>query len=162
MAIVLFKWLGISILNFFHPFHVSVTEMNHNAKEQTIEISCKLFVDDFEKGLMEYGKTKVDLQSDVLHEKMNQLINAYLKKNLRLKIDGKDMDQQYLGFEVEKESVFCYFQVDKIKSIKKMEINSTILYKEFDDQSNIFHVTINGKRQSSKIELPDSVLTLSY
>ena len=63
---------------------------------------------------------------------------------------------------MEKESVFCYYQITKISSIKKLEIFSTILYNEFEDQSNIFHVTVDGKRQSSKIELPGSVLTLSF
>ncbi len=162
MAVVLFKWLSISILSLFHPFHVSVTEINHNAKEQTLEISCKLFVDDFEKGLFEFGKTKVDLQSAVLHEKMNLLIKAYFNKNLNIKIDGKEVDREFIGFEVEKESVFCYYQITKISSIKKLDIFSTILYDEFDDQSNIFHVTVNGKRQSTKIELPGSAMTMSF
>ncbi|TBR19977.1 MAG: hypothetical protein EPO57_01545 [Chitinophagaceae bacterium] len=154
MVITLFKWLSIVAFSLAHPFHVSVTEMNHNAKEQTIEISCKFFVDDFEKGLLQFGKTKVDIQSDAIHEKMNQLISAYIKKNFKLNIDGKDMDQQYLGFEVDKESVFCYFQIDKINSIKKLEIFSTILYNEFDDQSNIFHVNVNEIRKSTKLDFP--------
>jgi hypothetical protein len=159
---VLFKWLGISILSMFHPFHVSVTEMNHNAKEQTIEISCKLFVDDFEKGLADFGKTKVDIQSASMHESMNQLINAYLKKNFRIKVDGKEADRQYIGFEVDKESVYCYLQIDKISSVKKMEIMNTILFNEFDDQTNIHHVTVNGKRQSNKVEQPNSIITMNF
>ncbi len=162
MAIVLFKWFGITLLSLFHPFHVSVTEINHNAKEQALEITCKLFVDDCEKGLTAFGKTKVDLQSDALHDKMNQLLKAYLNQNFSIKIDGKEVDMQFIGFEVDKESVFCYFQSEKISSMKKMEIFSTILYNEFNDQSNIFHITVHGKRQSSKIEQPGTVLTMTF
>ena len=34
-----------------HPIFVSVTEIEHNAKDKTLEISCKIFTDDFEKTL---------------------------------------------------------------------------------------------------------------
>jgi hypothetical protein len=38
-----------------------VTEINHNAADQTLEISCKLFTDDFEKVLSKNYKVKADL-----------------------------------------------------------------------------------------------------
>ncbi len=162
MAIVLFKWLGISILSALHPFYVSVTEINHNATEQTIEITCKFFVDDFEKALSENGKYKIDLQSAVLHEQMNQLINSYLKKHFKLKIDGKESDRQFVGFEVDKESAYCYLQMMGVGSFKKIEIFNTMLFEEFNDQINIFHVTVNGKRQSMKLEQPKTELSLNF
>src|SRR6476661_2375693 len=34
-----------------HPFHVSTTEINHNATDKTLEISCRIFTDDFESCL---------------------------------------------------------------------------------------------------------------
>ena len=32
-----------------HPFYVSVTEINHNAADKTLEISCKMFTEDLEE-----------------------------------------------------------------------------------------------------------------
>ena len=66
MASILFKWLLIGGLVFNpsttnHPIYVSVTEIEHNAKEKTLEISCKIFTDDFEKALKATYKTYVDL-----------------------------------------------------------------------------------------------------
>ena len=57
MAAIVYKWFLTSLVSLFHPFFVSVTEMNHNAKDKTLEISCKLFADDFEKGLEQVYKT---------------------------------------------------------------------------------------------------------
>ena len=57
MAGILFKWLlvgGILLTpssGTHHPIYVSVTEIEHNAKDKTLEISCKIFTDDFEKTL---------------------------------------------------------------------------------------------------------------
>ena len=66
MASILFKWLllGGLALNpstIYHPIYVSVTEIEHNAKDKTLEISCKIFTDDFEKTLSQAYKTYVDL-----------------------------------------------------------------------------------------------------
>ena len=55
MASILFKWLLIGGLvlkptpSTYHPIFVSVTEIEHNAKDKTLEISCKIFTDDLEK-----------------------------------------------------------------------------------------------------------------
>ena len=43
MASLLHKWLLVGYMAVVHPFYVSVTEINHNAKDKTIEISCKTF-----------------------------------------------------------------------------------------------------------------------
>ena len=42
MAPSFYKWLLTGIIALWHPFYVSVTEINHNAKQQTLEISCKI------------------------------------------------------------------------------------------------------------------------
>ncbi len=64
MALLWFKWLAIAVLGFFHPFYVSVTEINHNAKEQTLEISCKMFAEDLEEILKKNYKTAIDLSAE--------------------------------------------------------------------------------------------------
>ena len=52
MVSILFKWLLIGGLVFkpapvtYHPIFVSVTEIEHNNKDKTLEISCKIFTDD--------------------------------------------------------------------------------------------------------------------
>jgi hypothetical protein len=65
MASSFYKWLLIPVLGIvlssaglpeLHPFHVSVVEINYNATDKTLEISCKIFTDDFEKVLAQNYK----------------------------------------------------------------------------------------------------------
>ena len=58
----------------FHPFYVSVTEMNYNAKTKSIEISCKLFAEDLENVLKQNNKAAVDLANDKLQSQNNYFI----------------------------------------------------------------------------------------
>jgi hypothetical protein len=41
-----------------HPIFVTVTEIEQNIKEKSVEISCKIFTDDFEKALRAAYKLK--------------------------------------------------------------------------------------------------------
>jgi hypothetical protein len=42
-----------------HPIYVSVTEIQHNAKDKTLEISCKIFTSDFEAILKSKTKSSI-------------------------------------------------------------------------------------------------------
>ena len=60
MVSLFYKWLclaavAIMLVSFRHtsphPVHVSVIEVEHNAAEKSLEVTCKIFTDDFEKVL---------------------------------------------------------------------------------------------------------------
>ncbi|MFM2339019.1 MAG: hypothetical protein RL115_2212, partial [Bacteroidota bacterium] len=60
-----------------HPFHVSVIEVNHSSTDKSLEISCKIFTDDFERALIKNYKTKVDLIHPTNKAAMDTLIKKY-------------------------------------------------------------------------------------
>ncbi len=76
----LHKWLLVGLVWFslgattkHHPLFISVTEIEHNAKEKSLEVSCKIFTDDFERTLRAAYKTKVDLLDAKLKPANNHL-----------------------------------------------------------------------------------------
>lgn len=145
-----------------HPFHVSVVEINHNAADKTLEISCKIFTDDFEKVLAQNYKTKTDLINPPNKAAMDSLVKKYLFSHFSLKANGKPAVLNYIGFENEKEAAYGYIEVENIASVSKIEISSNIMYDMFDDQMNIFHVIVNGNRKSNKLNYPEKELTVSF
>ena len=145
-----------------HPLHVSVTEINHNANEKTLEITCKLFTDDFEKVLVQNYKTKVDLINPPDRPAMEKLVSDFVQRHLLIKLDNKSIQLSYIGYERDAEAVFSYFQVENIGGIKKLEINNTILYELFTDQINMMHIMVGGKRKSLKLDFPDKEAVLNF
>lgn len=182
MAAWLNKWLFLSFSGFFllinqnepgtktlnrgfatlHPFHVSVVEINHNAADKTLEISCKIFTDDFEKVLAQNYKTKVDLINPPKKAVMDSLVKKYILSHLQIKADGKLVALNYLGFEIESEAAYCYIEVENIAAVKKLDITSNLMYDLFDDQVNIIHLTIGGKRKSNKMDYPSTNTSISF
>lgn len=145
-----------------HPFHVSVIEINHNGSDKTLEISCKIFTDDFEKILGKNYKTKVDLINPPNRPAMDSLVKKYLFSHLSIKANGRPVQFSYLGFEHEGEAVYGYIEVPGVPSLSKLDVTSDMMYDQFDDQMNIFHITVNGKRKSSKLNYPDKEVSLSF
>ena len=162
MAASLFKWLIVAVFNMMHPFHVSTTEINHNAKDKTLEITCRIFTDDFENILRKNYNTKVDLSDEKLKEAMDKLVSDYVKKHLQLKVDQKAYSLSYLGFEIDHEAVNCYLEIDNISSVKKIEAVDSLMYDMYDDQIGIMHVTVNENRKSTKLDYPNTNAVFSF
>jgi hypothetical protein len=145
-----------------HPYYISVVEINHNPADKTLEISCKIFTNDFETTLEKNYKTKVDLVNPPDKSAMDKLVNDYIKKHLSIRADGKAVSFSYVGFEKEDEAVYSYFQVDNVPSVKKIEVTNSILHDFSDQQINIIHCTVGGKRQSDKLDYPKTDASFQF
>jgi hypothetical protein len=145
-----------------HPFHLSSTELNYNSKESTVELSCRIFTDDLEAALAKNFKIKADLSAESQHKAMDVFVRRYALANLALKGNAKPLTLNYLGFEKDNEAVVVYLESEQIKGLKRLETTNSILYDQYDDQSNIIHITNNGKRKSSKLDYPDKKLITDF
>jgi hypothetical protein len=166
---ILHKWLGVIVIWFclgattkHHPLFVSVTEIEHNAKEKSLEISCKIFTDDFEKTLRTAYNTKVDLSDAKLKPAMDKLVNDYVQKHLKISADGKSTNLTFVGYERIDEGIYSYYEANNIATVKKMEIMDNILYEYKAQQIGLLHVTVGGKRQSTKLVNPESRAVMSF
>jgi hypothetical protein len=145
-----------------HPLHVSTTEVNFNTKDKTLEVSCRIFSDDFEAVLAKLYKQKTDLSNPNMKSAMDDLVKKYLLSHLQLKANGKAVAMNYVGFEIDHEATNIYLEVEKISAVKSVEVNDTILYDMFDDQMSIVHVVKGAGRKSTKILYPEKKFTANF
>jgi hypothetical protein len=165
-----FKWLIAGIFSLSagkqgepaHPFYVSVTEMSHNAKEQILEISCKMFTNDLETALEKTGGGKADLADPKDKNATDKRIAEYITRHLQLKINGGPVVMQWVGSEQESESTWCYLQVGHVASVHQIDLANSLLYDSFDKEINIMHATVGGKRQSNKLSYPDTKISFEF
>jgi len=170
MVSILFKWLLAGALALgsgggnVHPIYMSVTEIEHNAKEKTLEISCRIFTNDLETTLRQNNKGFVDL--DLIKPKdknaTNKLVNDYIQKHLSIAVDGKTVALQFLGYEQQEDAINSFYQVNNISSVKKISITDNILYDYKAEQISLLHVTVNGNRKSTKMVNPEEKFSLEF
>jgi hypothetical protein len=176
MASILFKWLMVFAVSYFqgttdarvigpgiaHPIYMSVTEIEHNAKDKTLEISCKIFTDDFEKTLRRQYNGTVDLLQPKDKEAMNKLVSGYVKKHLAISVDGKPVELQFIGYEQQEEGIESYYQVSNIAGVKKIDVTDNILYEYQKDQISLLHVTVSGNTKNYKLNNPDEKASFQF
>lgn len=146
--------------NVVHPFHVSATEVNYNPKTNTLEISCRIFTDDFELALAKNYNVKTDLSSESRHKAMDVLVKKYVLSNIGFRTATKTLAINYLGFEKDEEATIVYLESEPVAALKKFEATNGVLYDQFDDQANIMHFTGYGKRKSSKLDFPNKKIVI--
>lgn len=162
MVNTMVQWFLTGMIAVMHPFFVSVIEINHNTKEATVEISVRIFTEDLEKTLQKYATHKMDIINPTDKALLEKQINQYISQKLKLKINGQSLTLNYIGHEIQKESVWTYFEVTKIAEIKKVEIDCTLLYDFEKSQSNIIHIKNKGVDKSYKLDFPKNVIVFDF
>ncbi|MBC7535632.1 MAG: hypothetical protein H7258_08070 [Ferruginibacter sp.] len=161
MAAILYKWLSlvalwvVSASIVTHPIFVSVTEIEHNSTDRTLEISCKIFTDDFEKVLRQTYHTHVDLSKPQEKKAMSKLVSDYVQKHLKVQVNGKLETMQFQGYEQIEEAIYSYYQVDSIATLKNIAVTDNILYEYQEQQISLLHITVSGNRKSTKLVNPE-------
>ena len=176
MAILFNKWLvvwmlaGLGVFDAgskdrvdVHPYHVSATEIEYNAAEKRLEITSKIFTDDFEDVLEKIYKTRADFADKNFKKQMDELVKRYITTHLAITSNRALMPLQLYGWEQEGEAVYVYTTANAARfSAKNITVENIILYDLFDDQMNIVHFIVGKERKSSRLHFPDRKLNLKF
>ena len=162
MLLLMVQWMWIGMYAVVHPFFISMTEINHNATTKIVEVSVRIFADDFEKALANSCHCKVDLSHPANKVTTDKIVGEYIAKHLMVSIDGKPAVLQYQGYQQEDGSTWSYFEVKNVASFKKLDIYNNLLYEYNNSQINMVHAKANGKEQTDKLEYPERVLGWSF
>lgn len=162
MANILFQGLISGLMALFHPFYIAVVEINHNQKEANVEISVRAFAEDLETILQKYNTAKIDINNPSNKAFLDGQISTYLNQKIKLKVNGQPLTLQYIGHEIQKESVWCFFEVPKVTDMSKLEVDCNLLYDFETNQTNILHVKSKGVEKSEKLDYPKRTAVFSF
>ena len=162
MANILFQGLIKGLWVLFHPFYISVIEINHNPKEASVEISVRAFAEDLEAILQKYNTAKIDINNPPNKGFLDGQISTYLNQKIKLKVNGQPLLLKYIGHEMQQESVWCFFEVPKISDMSKLEVDCNLLYDFETNQTNILHVKSKGTEKSEKLAYPKRTAVFQF
>ncbi len=153
-------FLYVSI--WLHPFYISMTELMYKPNSRTLQVSVRIFTDDFEKTLRKNCNCKVDLSLSDNKPAMNTLVQQYILQHLSIQVNGKTATLLYKGYQKEEESTWTYFEATSISTPKKIIITNSILHDYKTEQINMLHINANGKEQTEKLDYPKQGFEVRY
>lgn len=151
-----------SLFHLFHPFFVSVTEIKQNTSNHSIEISCRMFYDDLEKALEKQNHVQLDIVKPKDKAQINQFINEYVKKHLLIRADGKPLNLNFIGYEIQEDGAWSYFEVKGINAVKEVQIHDDLLFEQHPEQINMMHIIVGNQRKSTKVDNPDADASFKF
>jgi hypothetical protein len=131
-----------------HPFYVSVTDIHYKKEEKSLQVSQKLFWDDFEVALGGNYQQKVDFIKGIPQDRLEIMAAEYLLSHNKITVNGKLVKLEFVGYEIEEDAVWFYMQVKNIPTPNRVIIYNTILTDYFDDQKNITNFYLDEKPKS--------------
>ena len=131
-----------------HKFYVSVTQIDYVPSKKRVEITSRIFIDDLEKGLTKKYNKKVNLTSTKELPEAEELIKSYLKEKIKVSINKKPQNIEFLARELEGDVLILYTKIAVSKKINTFEIYNSLLTEVYADQQNIVHTNINSNKKS--------------
>ncbi|MEJ0031294.1 MAG: DUF6702 family protein [Bacteroidota bacterium] len=79
--------LLFSLVLWFHPIHLSITEIEHNEKSKALQVTMRIFIDDLELSIRKKVKDEeLDLLEPGKGRTTDNLIKEYLSETVRMKV----------------------------------------------------------------------------
>lgn len=145
-------FISLSSFKTLHKFYVSVTQIEYNEEQQSLQIISRIFIDDIEKVLKNRYDENIELVSEKQEVKVDQYLSTYLNQKLTIIVDGKEVVFNFLGKEYDNDLVLCYLEVENITGLETITVSNLALMDFFDEQQNIIHVKKGKKRKSLILE----------
>lgn len=158
LTVLLFAFVFTSL----HPFYLGVTDLRYHASSRALQCSVKLFTNDLEEALKRLHHRPVDLINYKDTTAVAQLLAAYVRKRFELRLNGKVRSFTWVGFEREEEATWVYLEYRNCETPAALQVKNTLLYDFLGNQAHILQVEVNGRRQSAKINNPDSSFVFTF
>jgi hypothetical protein len=147
IGILLLCWIVCSSFT-PHKYYVAVTQMDLMPQKKRVEITSRIFIDDFEKALTKKFKQKPNITTSNELPEAEEWIKQYITEKIKVSINKKPQRIEYLAKEIEGDVIIIYTKIAISKKINTFEIYNSLLTETFQEQQNIVHTNINGNKKS--------------
>lgn len=139
---------------------MSITSLNYNAQNNSLEIIVKFFTDDLEKALEETTDKALFLATNKEADETDSLLKVYLLNHMTFTQKNKVLPLVFLGKEADRDYTFTYLEIEKFNPSKTTQITNNLLISTYEDQVN--QVNYKNGKHSKSISLHKNLITSSF
>lgn len=141
-----------------HKFYLSVTNITYSEKDDALQITSRVFIDDLEDLLKERYDINGNLATDIESELVDEYLEKYLRAKFVIEINDEIKPFDFVGRKYDADVIIFYLEVPKVDfpSITSIQVQNKVLTDLYDEQQNIVHFKINGKKKSFVLVKPDT------
>lgn len=145
-----------------HETYLSVTEIEYNKEQKSLQIISRVFIDDLEDVLAKRYQKEVSLSYKEDLELNKDLIEKYLNKKLSITINKESQNLKLLGSKFDADQIVLFIECKNVQNLKQIRVENLILTDLFDSQKNIVHVKKGESIESMLLVKGNSSKTLNF
>ena len=152
----------ILLTSWFHPVHVSITNMDIDPETGQVGVSIKLFSDDFEELIYrKYGvRLKLTFQEDPGIK--IDVVNRCIAETLHCTINGNELASlEYIESRFNEEAIWLSYVIKYKGKIRKMKVNNMLMLEKFEDQTNLLIVSFNDRQNGYRLNNKNTELSFN-
>jgi len=155
---ILILVLPLFAFTIVHKYYLSVTNIAYSEKDDALQITTRIFIDDLEDLLKERYGIVAHLDTDLELKNIDEYFEKYLSAKFELEINGEIKPYDIIGREYDSDVIIFYLEVPKVdfSSISTIQVKNEVLTDLYDEQQNIVHFKLNGKKNSFVLAKPDT------
>ena len=133
-----------------HKFYISVTNVKYSQKDKALQITCRVFTDDMNTVLLERYGIETALGAEEESPEGQEYLKKYVQSKFNISINGKPVAYTILGKKYDTDVIIMFLEVPNVDlpNITNIGIDNKILTDLFDEQQNVLHFNIAGKKKS--------------
>ncbi|MCL6275180.1 hypothetical protein M3P19_14260 [Muricauda sp. 2012CJ35-5] len=144
--------MTIMLMSFttLHKFYLSVTNVVYSEKNDSFQITTRIFIDDLEDVLNERYGIDAKLATEDESKIAEDYIKKYLKTKFVMELDGQVASFNYLGKIYDNDVIICYLEIEDVAfdGLKSIAVQNEVLTDLFEDQQNIVHFKWKNNKRS--------------
>lgn len=145
-----------------HAFHTSLTEIQYNPKEKSLEVSIRMFTDDLETALTKFNNGQ-KIMVGGKNDNSDAVLSKYIQQHFAIISPQKQKKPlSFIGKELEGDATWIYVEIPNSQDFKGCFLYNNLMQEMFDDQTNLVNFLylgnkktflFNAKTKSAEIDL---------
>ncbi|MCF8374210.1 MAG: hypothetical protein K9H64_21485 [Bacteroidales bacterium] len=144
-----------------HPLHITVTNIDYKKNEGQIDISIKLFKDDFGLVLYQKYKQQIDLENEQKPGESDSVITRYVEENFKLEIDQQKVKLKLKDKKIDPEAVWLSYIIDIKHTVGELKLENSLLTDLYNDQKNLVIVNFDSRQKGFTLSKEESVFSIN-
>ncbi len=134
--------------SFAHNYHTSLTRIDFNKKEKSLEIEINLFNHDLESVLVKRNAKRINLEKS---KETDKLLFEYLKENfIVVDSSGNVKNPVWIGKEILNDMTTVFIEIGSIENLDGLKLQNKIFFESVAEQVNL--VTIHSDIEKFDLE----------
>jgi hypothetical protein len=160
------RWVGLIVLlvgsSWLHPVHVSVTNLDLDPVGGKVELSVKIFADDFQDLIMnKYGVQLNIVGQEDPGEKISA-VNEYIQESLQLAFNEKETAiLQFVESKLNEGAIWLFYRYEHPGKIRKVDILNRVMLEKFSDQTNLMIISYDEKQNGYRLDNKNTELSFN-